>query len=642
MTTNNIFGNDILSENLNTSLVPELGTEDILLNITPQSSSFVDPLEQELSLTQSEVVIDEINTDRNSANNNLAQFNNIAVSNIDPFIAANSEEFQVNAIDINDTSFAPPQSQLEFQGGFGDVDGGNDVTLEIKDTDGKVIETFKLSGAGQASLYRDEEYQYVFFSGVDETTKVDIDSVSNIKFGNYIGDSLEIETTGSIEGGDILLNDSDETGLVLKSGEENSNQGNLGYEIISLNGFSKKFEYSGSSFADVNNLEINNLGQVAGSGNNHILLYDNGKVNNLGSLSLDGNNPTSIGAVNINDLGQIVGYSLYPREGPRSFIYSDGEMSFISPFGADSKSYALDINNLGQVVGTASLNTAIGKDLRAFMVDDGNLSVFEPISFSPFGGRSASRGVSINDRGQIAGWSDDFAPSIYSHQTVLYGDGAGIALGSFDDDGSFNKPFDINNQGQIVGFGKKGNRDLAFLLDPIVAASNSKVTIGNISTFGDTVLLQGNEITLAGNAITTAGGEIEFDGATTVDGNLTIDSSVAEDEVITDGGNITFNNTLNSDSAGTGNLRLQAGTGNILFGNTVGGEATFKNINVRGADIVTATADITSDQLVRINATGDIVTQNITSDNGRVVVSSQEKSISTSDLNTYRLSIKQS
>ncbi|MEO1005728.1 MAG: hypothetical protein AAFW67_07730, partial [Cyanobacteria bacterium J06638_38] len=132
--------------------------------------------------------------------------------------------------------------------------------------------------------------------------------------------------------------------------------------------------------------------------------------------------------------------------------------------------------------------------------------------------------------------------------------------------------------------------------------------------------------------ITTQGGEITFDGATTVDGNLIIDSSVTEDEVITGGGDITFTHTLDAASAGNGNLRFKAGTGNILFGETVGGEAAFKRINVVDADIVTANADISGDQLVRINATRDIVTQNITAENGRVVVSSKEKSISALDI----------
>jgi len=70
MNPDNIFGNDILSGDLNTSLVPELGQDDISLNITPQESSFVDPLNQELSLTEPEIVIDEIDIDNNSSSNN--------------------------------------------------------------------------------------------------------------------------------------------------------------------------------------------------------------------------------------------------------------------------------------------------------------------------------------------------------------------------------------------------------------------------------------------------------------------------------------------------------------------------------------------------------------------------------------------
>ncbi|MEM8722663.1 MAG: hypothetical protein AAGE84_25810 [Cyanobacteria bacterium P01_G01_bin.39] len=168
-------------------------------------------------------------------------------------------------------------------------------------------------------------------------------------------------------------------------------------------------------------------------------------------------------------------------------------------------------------------------------------------------------------------------------------------------------------------------------LDP-TNTSKSEITVGNVTTFGDTVVLQGNEITLTGQAITTNSGEIKIDGATTVESNLVIDSSLIEEEVITDGGNITFTNTLDGASAGGQNLTIKAGTGNILFGDTVGGEVALEKINVIGANTVTANADITSDQLVRINATGDIITQNIAAENGRVIVSSEQKSISALDV----------
>ena len=59
MTTDNIFGNDILNGDLNTSLVPEIGNEDLSINITPQDSSYQDPLTQELYLTEPEIILDE-------------------------------------------------------------------------------------------------------------------------------------------------------------------------------------------------------------------------------------------------------------------------------------------------------------------------------------------------------------------------------------------------------------------------------------------------------------------------------------------------------------------------------------------------------------------------------------------------------
>ena len=741
MTTDNIFGNDILNGDLTTSLVPELGTENILIDTAPTEISLLDPLNQELSLTEPEIISDEIDFDNNSFNNTASSFNNIAVFNIDPLIAANAEEFQVNGIDVNDTSFAPPQSQLQFQGGFGDYDGGDDVPLEIKDTEGNVVETFKLTGEGQATLYRDEEHQYVFFSGTDETTIVDIDSVSNIKFGDYIGDSLEIETSGSIEGGDIVLNNPDENGLVLNSKGSSTLSGSK-YSIIKLDGFSElsaPYSYARGS------IDINDLGQVVGvTADSDILLYDSGEIVNLGTSRLPGV-PGDINteSVAINDLGQIIGRSTYVIDSKgspvRSFLYDDGQISSINAlgnFGADVSVRVYDINNSGQIVGYANNGLPVGNNnykALAFVLNENGVSSLEPISQGyvyPKNqlGANWSIAKSINDSGQIAGDASDYtfdSPTSTSYG-VLYNSSSPTNLGMFDYDGpgaggstayslnnlgqvvgySFSnagirpflysegelidfgispyaeysaavdindlsqvigfsefrseysgtitssgfiyengnltglnrliprdsgwiieQPEAINNKGQIVGFGNKG----AFLLDPIKSL-DSKVTVSNISTFGDTVVLQGNEITLTGNAITTQGGEITFDGATKVNSNLTIDSSVTEDEVITDGGDITFTGTVDAASAGSGNLRLQAGTGNILFEDTVGGEATFNNINVLGADIVTATADITSDQVIRINATGDIVTQNITSENGRVVFSSEQKSISTLDI----------
>jgi hypothetical protein len=86
-------------------------------------------------------------------------FNSFTGGNLDFPESAKSLE------NITDNSFAPPANTLEFQGGFGDYDSGNDVTLSIEDANGNVVETYAFSGAGQGTLYTDENYAYLFFSG---------------------------------------------------------------------------------------------------------------------------------------------------------------------------------------------------------------------------------------------------------------------------------------------------------------------------------------------------------------------------------------------------------------------------------------------------------------------------------------------
>ncbi len=219
----NILSGDILATNL--------GEENTSLGITPNDGTFSDPFSNELeslSLIEKAIQSDQENNSNNS-NPSTNDFSPIDIG-IDPLTGDNTDnssestkESEIASLDLDDTSFAPPKSELQFAGGFGDFEGGNDVTLEIKDTEGNIIETFALSGEGQGEVYRNEEKVYLFFSGTDETTEVDISANGNVTFGDFFGGSLEIETTGSIEGGDILLDDEDDTeepGLVLKSGLE--------------------------------------------------------------------------------------------------------------------------------------------------------------------------------------------------------------------------------------------------------------------------------------------------------------------------------------------------------------------------------------------------------------------------------------
>ncbi|ELS01404.1 HAF family repeat protein [Xenococcus sp. PCC 7305] len=711
-----IFGSDILETNL--------GEEDTNIGINSKDGTFNDPFGNELeflSIVEKEVQSEQAGNN-NSSNNDFSPVDtgiDLLTGNNTDNASESNKESEIANLELDDTSFAPPKDELQFAGEFGDFEGGDDVTLEIKNTDENVVETYCLTGKGQASLYRDDEdgKAYIFFSGTDETTSVKIFAKSNIQFSSYIGDSLKIETTGSIDAGSVTLSNPDETGLVLKSGIQGEDETLevLGYDAIHL----------GEGVAK----GINNKGEVVvdGDGASLSYIYSDGEINYLGS-------DNSITPNDINDSGQVVGYFVNSDNNQHAFVSSGGAISDLGvlpeaetyitrddsgdlvevPYDhARSLGYA--INNNGQIVGLSSSKYSRGYDQfrwRAFISDGGSMTEFHNDLNSLFGYEwdfaenpdaywaTDSRAYGINDLGQVVGSIFDgfnkafvydggqninlhallhssseykVNSSIARHinnegqiiitsggSTFAYNNGEintvsgsvfdlnnnGITVGSSSAYGGTATLYDIenntiinlnidsnidseeaillssargiNDKGQIAATGyfteDTERTNHAFLLNPQFAEPelDDYISIGNISTFGDTVLLQGNEITLAGSAMTTTGGEIKIDGAAKVNSNLTIDTSVIDDETV--GGDITFSETLDGVDAGSQSIAIRAGKGNLLFEQAVGGENPFLDLKVEGANTVKASEDITINGNLDLEVIDDIATANITAD----------------------------
>lgn len=214
---------------------------------------------------------------------------------------------------------------------------------------------------------------------------------------------------------------------------------------------------------------INNYNQIIGS----TILPDGGgwraTVWQSGAISSDiqwktlaGNYPNAQWAdtygVAINDLAQVVGTS-ESNSGWRPFIYSNGLMTELTANGYDfSGARPTDINNLGTIVGE-------GLGVGGFVLSDGTVKLLS------FEGGTFSKALSVNDFNLVVGMAT--VPDAYQSAHAFMFDGQVmtdlsllpevIAAGWTE----LSYANDINNSGQIVGYGRINGEQHAFLLAPV-------------------------------------------------------------------------------------------------------------------------------------------------------------------------------
>lgn len=182
-------------------------------------------------------------------------------------------------------------------------------------------------------------------------------------------------------------------------------------------------------------LKMNNRGEVVGESGRIAAVWSGGAVTTLPGLDSRSN------AVGINDRGDIVGGAPAPG-GTVAFVYSRGRMRFITlePPYAEFSSYALAINNAGQVAG---VGLAMGEKRQGFLQTRGETQLIDT-----FGGESGNA-VSINSAGDVVG--DATYPGRVPDQAhaTLFRNGVLRDLGTLG--GHFSSALDINDAGQIVG-----------------------------------------------------------------------------------------------------------------------------------------------------------------------------------------------
>ncbi len=225
-------------------------------------------------------------------------------------------------------------------------------------------------------------------------------------------------------------------------------------------------------------LSLNDRGQAVGysyldSVTHHAFLYSGGVMTDLGSFG------GSSAALDINNSGEIAGFASDSVNGfAHAFVFRDGMMIEINPFGGpNNESSAEGINNRGQVVGQGLVPS--GDAFNGFIYSDGAITNIGTLE----GGRN-SQAFAINDRGKVVGIADQpyddvcldpdtgmYVPCVkYAQRAFLYENGVMTALNSLIAPNSgwdLSWALDINDRGQITGYGIKDGQFRAYLMTPV-------------------------------------------------------------------------------------------------------------------------------------------------------------------------------
>ncbi len=157
---------------------------------------------------------------------------------------------------------------------------------------------------------------------------------------------------------------------------------------------------------------------------------------NFIDLSSSGESGSSGRAV--NDAGQVAGISFYSD----ATLWSSRVRTPLPGYRAAGRSYAIGINNFGQVVGTAEIDSEGEVISHATLWNRGQ----PPVDLGSLGG-SYSVAVDINDNGQIAGTA--LTPGDTGRHAVLWNGGVMTDLGTGTGRISWGNA--INGAGQVAG-----------------------------------------------------------------------------------------------------------------------------------------------------------------------------------------------
>lgn len=202
---------------------------------------------------------------------------------------------------------------------------------------------------------------------------------------------------------------------------------------------------------------INNAGVVLGLSDNTAWIAEAGVVTNVGSLSGRITQPSAI-----NDSKQVVGSSRIAGDLSNidhAFLWQSGTINDLGTLPGGQTSRANDINNPGQVVGYSQ---AAGGATHCFLWQKGTMTDISPDS-------KLCTAQSINDLGAVAG---QFAPAGVTGNRAFVREGTALVdlnsrlVSPLPNEQVLDLALQINNYGQILAQGYAPAIRCNFLLSP--------------------------------------------------------------------------------------------------------------------------------------------------------------------------------
>jgi probable HAF family extracellular repeat protein len=216
-----------------------------------------------------------------------------------------------------------------------------------------------------------------------------------------------------------------------------------------------------------NNKQIVGYSDLAGNSVSHAFLYDGTAMHDLGTLG-----GKYSGAYGINNINQIVGSSYITGSSTQhAFLYDGTTMRDLGTLGG-THSRATCINDNNQIAGSSYISG--NSAFHAFLYDGTTMHDLGSL------GGEYSFAYGINNYGYIVG-ANGFYENFEGTRAFLYDGDSMIDLNDLlpDDSGwVLSSARDINNLGQIIGYGSFNGETRAFLMTPTIPEPATLLLLG--------------------------------------------------------------------------------------------------------------------------------------------------------------------